>query len=176
MNTLITTQSSLSVWKKRTVWMVLMPTAAVLCLLALPALQLAQAQMGDGLAHLEGTWLVTATLPDGSTAGEVYQAYTPGGVATGSDPSWVSASSTRATPWYGTWARKGCRDFAFKMVGSVNEPPWGFVRYTLWETVTVAEDGETYDGESRVEIRHPDGTLAGEFSGAKTHGVRIKTE
>lgn len=154
--------------------MVLMPTAAVLCLLALPQLQLTQAQMGDGLAHLEGSWLVTVTFPDGSTS-EVYQAYTPGGVATGSDPLWVSAS-TPATPWYGTWARKGCRDFAFKMVGSWNEPPWGFVRYTVWETVTVAQDSETYDGESRVEIRHPDGTLVGEFTGAKTHGVRIKAE
>jgi hypothetical protein len=175
MNTPITNQPSLPVWKKRTAWVVLMPTVAVLCLLALPQLQLTQAQMGDGLAHLEGAWLVTGTLPDGSTTGEVYQAYTPGGVVTGSDPSGVSAS-TLATPWYGTWARKTCRDFVFKMVSSINEPPWGFVRYTVWETVTVAEDSDTYDGESRAEVRRPDGTLVGEFSGAKTHGVRIKAE
>jgi hypothetical protein len=181
MNTPITTQSSLPVWRRKAVWLALIPALGILCLAAIPPALSGEGNAGSSEARLQGSWLVTVILdiPDGPPPFEVLQSYADGGVVVGSDPSTFPVYH-KITAFHGTWTQTGRREFAFTAIEFQYDDvedgdPDGLYRLMVKEAVTVEPDGDTYNGKGTVEMYGPDGKLVRVFPDT-THGVRIRAE
>jgi len=133
---------------------------------------------GSSEARLEGSWLATVALPDG-TIFESPVSFCAGGAVIASDPS-VFPLYPMTTSYHGTWTKTGRREFAFTVVGfqydDVDDAfPNGMYKIIIKETDTIEPDGDTYNGSGTVEFYSLDGTMVGTIS-TPTHAVRIKAE
>ena len=89
---------------------------AALLIAALMISQSAQANdaAGSVAPELEGTWLVTVTIPDGPPPFASLATYARGGALTISDSS---LSPALGNVYQGTWVRTGAREFGFTFLG-----------------------------------------------------------
>jgi hypothetical protein len=170
MNTLITTQSSLSGRRRKAVWLASIATLGILCLAVIPPVL-----SGEPTARIEGSWLATFTLPDGQTF-QSPASFCAGGAVVTSDCSVIGT----ATPAHGTWMQTGRREFTYTMVEFINNTtldvfPKGMLKVVVKETDTIEPDGDTCNGTAIVTIYGPDGTQVQTFS-EPVHAVRIKAE
>jgi len=178
MKSSITNQRTLPVWKRRTAWLALIPAVAILCLAAMPLAQSGEANFESSEARLEGSWLATVTMPDGTTF-ESPLSFCAGGAMIVSDPS-VFPLFPMTTAYHGTWTKTGRREFVFTVVGFQYDDvedafPNGLYKIIIKETDTIEPDGDTYNGSGTVEFYSLDGTMVGTMT-TPTHAVRIKAE
>lgn len=172
MKSSITNGGTLPVWKRRAAWLSLIPMVAILCLAAIPLARSGETDVGSSEARLEGSWLVTVTIPDGPPPFEGLMSYTADGVVIGSQPS---SPDLLFTPWHGTWTKTGRREFVFTAVCYY----WDRTTSGVWkvvnkETVTIEPDGDAYNGQGSCTEYGPNGAVLA--STATTHAVRIKAE
>jgi hypothetical protein len=177
MNTPITTPSSLSGRRRKTVWLASIAALGILCLAVIPPVLSGEATAGIGGAGPEGSWLATITLPDGQHF-ESPMSYCAGGAMVVSDPSVFPANNTA---YHGTWMKTGRREFVFTMVGFIYDEvgvknPKGLSKVVIKETDTIEPDGDTYNGSGSIEIYGADGTRLGYVPVVPSHAVRIKAE
>jgi hypothetical protein len=177
MNTPITNQPSLPVWKRRTAWLALVPVVAILSLAAMPQAQSSQANIENSEAQIEGSWLVTITIPDGPPPFKSLMSYAAGGVVIASDSS-VFPVYPMTTLFHGTWTKTGRREFVFTMItfqyDETITPP-GLCKIIAKETVTIEPGDDAYNGKGTVEWYDPAGNMY--FTGSATsHATRINAE
>jgi hypothetical protein len=100
--------------------------------------------------ELEGTWLVTVTIPDGPPPFPVLVTYARGGAFMTTDSSTPPASGN---VYQGTWARTGSREFAFTFLGFRYDAQGVFSNYfRVRETIRLNRNGNAYNGEATFEI------------------------
>jgi hypothetical protein len=176
MNVPTTNQSSLSGRRREAAWLALIPALGLLCLAVIPPALSGEVAVGSGEVRVEGSWLATVALPDG-TAFESLMSFCDGGAMIASDPS---VFPRMATAYHGTWTKTGRREFVLTMVGFIydnveDQYPNGMTKIIIKETDTIEPDGDTYNGNGTVEIHGLDGTLLATFP-TPTHATRIKAE
>ena len=165
-------------WKTNVAYLTAIPALIILCLAAAPGPQSSSEHLGNKAPQLEGAWLVSVDFPDGSTF-ESTVSYAAGGAMIGSDPS-VFPHYPMTTPFHGTWAKKGHRQFVFTAVSFqydnvADDYPDGLYKYVIKETVTIGPSGNDYNGEGTVACYDPSGNLVMTFPEA-TRAVRIQAE
>jgi hypothetical protein len=100
--------------------------------------------------EIEGTWLVTVTIPDGPPPFPALVSYARGGVLTTTDGGTAPALGH---VYQGTWARTGSREFAFTFLGLQYDAQGVFTNYfRVRETVRLSRNGNAYNGEATFEV------------------------
>jgi len=160
-------------WKTNAAYLTAIPALIILCLAAAPGPQSSSEHLGNKAPQLEGAWLVSVDFPDGSTF-ESTVSYAAGGALIGSDPS-VFPRYPMTTPFHGTWAKKGHRQFVFTALCFQYDSQIGLYKYVIKETVTIGPSGNDYNGEGTVACYDPSGNLVMTFPDA-TRAVRIQAE
>jgi hypothetical protein len=82
--------------------------------MALIGAQSVAADNGTSALELEGTWLVTVTIPDGPPPFPALVTYARGGALMVTDSS---VSPALGNVYQGTWTRTGAQTFAFTFLG-----------------------------------------------------------
>lgn len=148
-------------------------SAAAVCVLALTAAQLSNAQ-GSGVSpRIEGTWLVTVS-PDGGVPPPFPSlvSYSAGGGMMVTDSSFPPAVGN---VYQGTWVKKGDQ-FQFTFLGFQYDPSGvhsGYVR--VFETVLLNRSGDEYDGVGTFQLLDLDQNVV--FSeGDTTHAIRVDAQ
>ncbi len=178
MNAPITNQPSLPIRRRKAAWLALILVLGILGLAAIsPALSDA-VNVASGEVRIEGSWLATVALPDG-TSFESPLSFCAGGAMIVSDPG-VFPLYPMTTNYHGTWAKTGRREFVFTMVGFQydtveDQYPNGLYKIVIKETDTIEPDGDTYNGNGTVEWYSLDGTLLATYP-TPTHATRIHAE
>ena len=120
--------------------------------------------------ELEGTWLVTVTIPDGPPPFPSLVTYARGGALTVTDSSLPPASGN---VYQGTWARTGPREFAFTFLGFQYDAQGVFSNYIrVRETVRLHRSGNAYNGVTAIEVLDTAMNVI-ETASATTHATRI---
>ena len=145
---------------------------AIVTLMVLAAIlgpQPSRADDGGGDPRIQGSWLVTVTIPGGPPPFRSLETFAGGGafVATSSEPPSAVNSA------HGTWARVSHGQFHLTFLEfqyDANGVHSGYLR--VRETRRLESGGDTFDGTGTVEF------LDGEFNvlfsaDVTTHGTRI---
>jgi hypothetical protein len=135
--------------------------------------QSGHAQAGAVAPQLEGSWLVTVTIPDGPPPFRAIETFAAGGalvVTDGATPPSVGHV------YQGTWARTGRNQFGFTFLGLQYDAAGvfsNFIRVRI--TLTFEPNGDAYNGVGTVEGLDPDQNVT--FSAdLTTHGTRINAQ
>ena len=166
-------ESSFSFWRMKPGPLALIITAVLVVLAGLAGSQSGQAQGGAVAPRIEGSWLVTVTIPGGPPPFRAIETYSAGGalvVTDGATPPAVGHV------YQGTWARTGGNQFAFTFLGLQYDAAGvfsNFIRVRI--TLTFEPGGNAYNGVGTVEGLDPDQNVI--FSAdLTTHGTRINAQ
>jgi hypothetical protein len=100
--------------------------------------------------EIEGTWLVTVTIPDGPPPFPSLVTYARGGALTVTDSS---VSPALGNVYQGTWAKTGSREFAFTFLGFQYNAQGVFTNYIrARETIRLNRSGNAYNGVTAIEV------------------------
>src|SRR5262245_41718398 len=140
---IISKEPSCSLWRVKAYRLALIVTFAIVALAALTGPQPAQAQGQAVAPQIEGSWLITVTVPGGPPPFRAIANYSAGGglvVTDGSTPP------STGNVYQGTWARMGNHEFAFTFLGLLytNGVHSGFFR--VRETLRLEPGGDAYNG------------------------------
>jgi hypothetical protein len=145
---------------------------AALLIAALMISQSAQANdaAGSVAPELEGTWLVTVTIPDGPPPFASLATYARGGALTISDSS---LSPALGNVYQGTWVRTGAREFGFTFLGFQYDAQGTFANYIrARETIRLERGGDAYNGVTTIEVLDTTQNVIATAT-ATTHAVRV---
>jgi hypothetical protein len=148
---------------------------AALLIAAFAITQTAQANgAGEAVApELEGTWLVTVTIPDGPPPFASLATYARGGALTITDSS---VSPALGNVYQGTWIRTGSREFAFTFLGFQYDAQGTFSNYLrVHETIRLERGGNAYNGVSTIEVLDTAQNVI-ETVSATTHATRVAAQ
>ena len=120
--------------------------------------------------ELEGTWLATVTILDGSPPFPSLVSYARGGALTVSDSSQAPAGGN---VYLGTWARTGSHEFAFTFLGFQYNAQGVFTNYIrARETIRLNRSGNAYNGVTAIEVLDTAMNVIATAS-STTHATRI---
>ena len=140
MKSSIMNQRPLPVWKRRTAWLALIPTAAILCLAAMPLALSDEANIASNEARLEGSWLI---ILDGPPPWPGMMSFSAGGALVATDSSVPPALGN---VYQGTWTKTGSREFTDTFLGFQYDAAGVLEGYfRVHETIRLDPSGNAYD-------------------------------
>jgi hypothetical protein len=167
-------QRSYSSWGAKLASVALIITVALFSLAAGSGDDNNQERGKHNAPQIEGSWLVTVTIPDGPPPFRAIETYSAGGGLLSTDGG---TPPSAGHVYQGTWARTGRGEFAFTFLGLQYDAAGvhsGFIR--VGATRTLERDANAYNGTDTVEFLDVNlNVVAGPFPGT-THGTRINAE
>jgi hypothetical protein len=128
------------------------------------------ADNGTSAPELEGTWLVTVTIPDGPPPFPALVTYARGGALMVTDSS---VSPALGNVYQGTWTRTGSHTFAFTFLAFQYDADGIFANYLrAHETLQLDPGGNAYNGVTIIEVLDLDQNVIATAS-STTHGTRV---
>jgi hypothetical protein len=157
-------------WRIKLSLSALIITMALVVAMALIGAQSVAADNGTVAPELEGTWLVTVTIPDGPPPFPSLVTYARGGALLVTDSS---VSPALGNVYQGTWAKTGAQTFAFTFLGFQYDADGVLANYIrARETVRLEPGGNAYNGVTIIEVLDLDQNVSATAS-LTTHGTRV---
>lgn len=143
---------------------------ALLAVAALIGSQSSQARGGAVAPQIEGSWLVTVTVPGGPPPFRAIETYCAGGGLVSTDGG---TPPSAGHVYQGTWAKTGGHEFAFTFLGLQYDAAGvhsGFIR--VRETLTLEPDTNAFNATGTVQFLdlNQNVTFSADLT---THGTRI---
>jgi hypothetical protein len=146
-------------------------TIALVAVMALIGAQSVTADNGTAAPEIEGTWLVTVTIPDGPPPFPSLVTYARGGALVVTDGSVAPALGN---VYQGTWAKTGAQTFAFTFLGLQYDASGVLVNYIrAREIVRLEPGGNAYNGVTVIEVLDLDQNVIATGS-STTHATRVE--
>jgi hypothetical protein len=164
-----------SMKRTRTIALSIIGLISALLLATLAIAQTAQANSAGGSVapELEGTWLVTVTISDGTPPFASLVTYARGGALTVTDSSVAPALGN---VYQGTWTRTGSQAFAFTFLGFQYDAQGAFSNYLrVHETIRLEQGGNAYNGVTAIEVLDTAQNVIATVS-ATTHATRVAAQ
>jgi hypothetical protein len=143
---------------------------ALAAAMAMIGTQSATAEGGAVAPELEGTWLVTVTIPDGPPPFPSLVTYARGGALTVTDSS---VSPALGNVYQGTWTKTESQTFTFTFLGFQYDANGAFTNYLrAHETLRLERGGNSYNGVTIIEVLDTAQNVIATAS-STTHGTRV---
>ncbi len=157
-------------WKIRPGLVALGIIVALVVAMTMVGCQSATTESGAVAPELEGTWLVTVTLQDGTPPFPSLISYARGGALMVTD---TGPGPAAGNVYQGTWTKTGPQEFTFTFLGFQYDSRGALSNYVRGhETLQLESGGNAYNGVGTVEILGTDQEVSSTV-GATTHATRV---
>jgi hypothetical protein len=159
-------------WKIRPSLLALVIIVALAVTMAVVGAQSVTADSSAVAPEIEGTWLVTVTIPDVPPFPSLVT-YARGGALLVTDSSVAPALGN---VYQGTWAKTGPHEFAFTFLGLQYDANGVFSNYLrARETLRLEPGGNAYNGVTLIEVLDPEQNVIATGS-STTHATRVNAK